>query len=147
MRPILTLCLFGVSLLGAISPASAATKAKGTAINGSTTLRGMTGSCVCDQRWYRVGLRPGAGAVQVKLVTTASSTVPSYGLRASLMQGTMELDGGQVVCTRKQRPCLKTITLKYRVSKPAIYSILVYGVSAEGISYTLRVRGKTYNLR
>jgi hypothetical protein len=124
---------------------------RGLEIDRATQLRPLTSYCICDERWFTVGLKPGAAQVSVSSVSCASPEAPTCGVDVSVSRasksGRQIMASGHVSCdVHPKLACSGPLHLTYQVSQTGVYYILAQGLGAFGIRFTLAVSGRIYPL-
>jgi hypothetical protein len=108
-------------------------------------MRGETGNCYCEAKWYTVGLKPGKATVTLRLVSIAMKMSGSYSIRADLERRDHTiLNQSTGACWRDSKHCTLTVHFTAKVDKAAPYYIHIIGSGAEGMAYRLQVQGPQY---
>jgi hypothetical protein len=143
----LLLCL---SFLAGTTPRSALAHGpalKGMLLTHSTSWQGTTGTCTCNAQWFTMGLTRGTVRATVKL--GACQNAPKGGVcsvEVFLMQGDNQLAGMTPSCFVSKSPCNKTRSFSYHVTQRGAYYLLVQGIGAYAIHYTLSLKAPIYRL-
>jgi len=139
--------VFAVSL--ALHPGLASaqqSKLRGYLFTRSSTVRGITGSCECQWKWYTVGLRPGTVRITATARQDGPIQAPTYAVLVSLQRGGTSVSDGQVACDVTAKHCSNVLHMRASISQPGVYYILVHGEGSISIAYNLNLSGNVYPL-
>lgn len=144
----LAACLMAILLLlGASAPASAhGPSSKGQEIGRATTIASTTGACVCDDRWYTVGLKPGVLRLTGALAHCDDPRAAACSITVFLLRGNVQVRQFGASCLKSAGPCTQGSSAQYRVSQRGAYYVLVRGGGGENVRFTLTFRGPVYAL-
>ena len=120
---------------------------KGQVIGRPMTVSSTTGLCICDERWYTVGLRPGVLQISARLARCGDHMSATCAISVFLLRGTEQLRELRPGCLSSQANCNRTETARYRIPRKGVYYVLVRGGGSNLIYYSLRVRGPVFALR
>ncbi|HEX6509169.1 MAG TPA: hypothetical protein VF221_16190 [Chloroflexota bacterium] len=149
VRRIIILVCISIFLTLSAYPRGAQAKGmplKGQQITGAQWIVGHTGDCICDEQWYTLGLRPGPVTVDAHLLFSTMKLQPTYSLLIWFNQGETNLKFAEKTCPRALKICNKVLGFTTHIAHAGVYYLLVKGRNAEGITYSIRVRGKLYRL-
>jgi hypothetical protein len=122
---------------------------RGQVLNQNITLKPFTSSCACDARWYTVGLRPGTVRVSAQVLACGMSRNPTCGINVFLLQAAntpRTVRVGQASCSMHPFHCGAAANLAYSVTQQGVYYMLVRGLGADSIRFSLRLQGNLYTL-
>jgi len=134
---------------GSLLPAVASARGnplKGQMIVNSRPVNQSTGSCSCVWPWYTFGLNPGSSTVSTTMRTYQHVIAGTWGLRLYVYRGSTLIGSNQVACWAKQKTCVRTISVTAKVSSPGVYYARIEGPGADGVAFTIQVRGHLYAL-
>jgi hypothetical protein len=115
---------------------------RGHVIPKSTTLTSSTGNCSCVWQWYTLGLQKGTFSLTTTVRSFAYSMGPTYGIAGTFFQNGRTLSTAQAACLSSRHRCDQSFRISYQVSKAGVYYILLRGLGAEVINFTMRVQGR-----
>jgi hypothetical protein len=139
--------LFSVGLVAACLPEAAKAAGvppRGTTIQQSKAVVGVTGSCVCSHVWYTVGLRRGPVRISTTVTRCSRSLTGSCGLRMFLLRGDEQVGMAQPMCSPNALPCRGAMS--HRIGAGGVYYLLIEGQGSLAVTYSLQVRGNIYRL-
>jgi hypothetical protein len=120
---------------------------KGRIIVSSTPVKQTTGSCSCVWPWYTFGMNSGRMTVTATMSTYQHALTPSWGIRLFVYHGSTLLGWSQAACWSKQKSCVRSISVSGKVKTRGIFYARVEGPGADGIAFTIAVKGPIYTLR
>lgn len=143
----LIVCLSLVALLPSAALAHGPAP-RGVVLRSPNSVTGLTGSCPCLDRWYTVGLRPGAVGLSARITRCAVRRGYSCAAQIELIRASDRslVKLGQVRCGNG-RHCTQVTHLTARTGRAGIFYVLVHGEGSLSIRYSLRFSGHTYALR
>jgi hypothetical protein len=145
----IVLCAVALAaLLGPRTPAASAhgPLLKGQKIDRPTAVMSTTGACVCDDRWYTLGLKPGVLQLSASLTRCGDLGSTACSIQVYLMRGHSQLRQLQASCLISAGPCNQGDSTRYRVTRKGVFYVLVRGGGGEGVHFRLSVRGPVYPL-
>jgi hypothetical protein len=148
-RRIPRLAALSLCLLPALLPCVAAAYGhpKSVILNSGGQYRDVVGYNASDWKQFKLGLRPGAFFVSATVKTFATSAGTTYGIAMYLSRGKLGLANASTGCRKSHKQCNQTLHLSYNIRQAGVYNLLVQGLGASGIRYTMRISGNIYPLR
>ncbi len=119
----------------------------GVIVRRSRTFRDVTGTCSCNWKWYTVGLRPGRATFDLTVRSAQSIGQSTYDARVSIFRGGTTLAANVASCSRAEKTCGHSVHMTYPIRQTDVYYVLVQGEGADGVHFSLHIRGSTYRLR
>ena len=141
--------LVTISLVLAITPRPALAHGmilKGAEIDHNMYLHGSTGSCICDDRWFTMGLAPGTVKIIVQLQHCGTTATKTCAIEAYLSRGKTDLGAATPACFSSQKHCNRSQTITYHVKQRGAYYLLLRGAGSLLIYFSLRINGNVYPL-
>jgi hypothetical protein len=141
--------VLSLSILPALLPGAAAAYGhpRTVILNGSGRIRDIVGYNASSWKRFELGLRPGMLDVSATVKSFTKSAGPTYGIAIYLSRGKQALGNTSAGCPKSTKHCNQTIHLRYSVRQAGVYELLVQGLGADGIRYTMSISGNTYPLR
>jgi hypothetical protein len=138
-----------VAVVGYLTPSTVGARGvpvKGQIIVNSAPVHQTTGSCSCVWPWYTFGMNSGRMTVTATMSTYQRALTPSWGIRLFVYHGSHLVGWSQTACWSKQKKCVKTVRVSGTVKSRQIFYARVEGPGADGVVFTIAVKGPIYTL-